>query len=102
MLTISEVKEHLRIDHDADDALLAALIQAADNHMVGAIDGYREKLAYAEQNAAPWENAAKLAQMLMIADWYENRLPVEQKPVTSVTLIVQDLQHTAPEGYNET
>ena len=102
MLTVAEVKEHLRIDHDADDALLAGLIKSANNYMKSAIDDFDGKMAVAEDtDGDTWASAAKLAQMILIADWYEHRTPVEAGKPTSVTMIITQLQHVAPAGYVE-
>lgn len=100
MLTLAEVKEHLRVDHDADDRLLAGFIKSANNYMKSAIDDYEAKLAAAEgTDGDTWAPAAKLAQMIMIAGWYEDRLPVEAPKTTSVNLIIQQLQLIPPGGY---
>ena len=100
MLTLSEVKEHLRIDHDADNSLLAAYIKAADNYMASAIDDYHAKLAASQgTDGDTWAAAANLAQAIMIAGWYENRLPAEVPKVTAVNVIIQQLQMVNPGGY---
>ena len=102
MLTVSEVKQHLRIDHDADDMLLAAYIQAAENYMASAIDEYEEKIAHsASISGDRWGNAARLAEKQMIAEWYENRLPADRTKFTSVQAIIQQLQYCPPKGYGE-
>lgn len=105
MLTVSEVKQHLRIDHNADDTLLAAYIQAAENYMASAIDEYEEKLAYSATTSNDrWGNAARLAEMQMIAQWYEDRLPqkdIAHEKITSVQAIIQQLQYCPPKGYSE-
>lgn len=36
ILTLAEAKAHLRVDHDDDDALITAIVQAATDH----VDGY--------------------------------------------------------------
>ncbi|MBQ8697426.1 MAG: phage head-tail connector protein [Schwartzia sp.] len=69
MITLSSVKEYLRIDGGAEDALLQSLIAAAGAYMAGAIDDY----------AATYEadaNFAALADMLQFAyivETYRNR-----------------------------
>ena len=101
MLTLQEVKEHLRVDFEDDDRLLAGYIKAADNYMTTAIDGYHEKLVASDASGDTWGAAAKLAQMIMIADWYETRTSVETAKCTSVNVIVQQLQLIPPRGYVE-
>lgn len=102
MLTLSQVKQHLRVDFDADDGLLAAYIRAADNYMKSAIDDYENKIAAAgNADGDTWAAAADLVQLQLIAEWYENRLPADKTNVTSVNLIIQQLQHVNPKGYVE-
>ena len=103
MLTLSVVKQHLRVDFDADDSLLAAYIRAADNYMKSAIDDYENKLAASgSADGDTWSAAADLVQLQLIAEWYENRLPADKtNKVTSVNLIIQQLQHVNPKGYVE-
>ena len=100
MLTVAEVKEHLKIDHNADDMLLAGLIKSANNYMISAVDDFEKKMVAAEAtDGDTWAPAAKLAQMILIAGWYENRTPVEAGKPTSVTMIITQLQHVNPKGY---
>ena len=100
MLTVAEVKQHLRVDYDADDTMLAGLIRSADNYMRSAIDDFDAKFAASENSEGDdWAEAAKLAEKILIADWYENRTPVEAGKVTSVQMIIYQLQHTSPKGY---
>ena len=103
MLTLSQVKRHLRIDFDADDSLLAAYIKAADNYMKSAIDDYENKIAAAgNADGDTWSAAAELVQLQLIAEWSENRLTADKtNKVTSVNLIIQQLQYVNPTGYVE-
>ena len=96
MLNVADVKAHLRIDHDADNELLAGLIRSADNYLRSAIDDFDAKTAAEDTD---WNEAAKLAEKILIADWYENRTPVEVSKPTSVTMIITQLQHVNPKGY---
>ena len=103
MLTLSQVKQHLRVDFDADDSLLAGYILSANNYMKSAIDDYENKIAAAgNSDGDTWSAAADLVQLQLIAEWYENRLPADKtNKVTSVNLIIQQLQHVNPKGYVE-
>lgn len=100
MLTVAEVKQHLRIDYDTDDEMLAGLIRSADNYMRSAIDDYDAKIE-ASTDGDTWAEAAKLVEKILVADWYENRTPAEAGKVTSVQMILYQLQHVNPRGYTE-
>jgi len=62
MPTLEEVKAYLKIDYDDDDALLRALIRAADEYIRGAVGEYDVK---SEQ--------AKLIALQYIKEQYINR-----------------------------
>ena len=63
MPTLDEVKGYLRIDHDADDALLASLLAAADGYLAGAIGADYPKE----------DPRAKALALLVVSDLYEQR-----------------------------
>lgn len=73
MLTLSEVKEYLRIDIDDDDQLLQSLITAATEYLKNATgkeypetDEIGNKIDYALE---------KIYLQLLISYWYEKRTP---------------------------
>lgn len=62
-VTLSEVKNYLRVTYDDDDALLETLITAADEFLKAAIhDDYDSELS-----------RSKLLIMLVVSDLYDNR-----------------------------
>lgn len=64
VLTVDEVKEHLRIQHDEEDELIKRLIAQAQ--------AAAEDFCYVEfDDTAP--QPVKLAIMLMVSHYYENR-----------------------------
>lgn len=71
MLTLEETKNYLRVDTEADDALIGMLIQAAETYLMNATgkeypetDEQGNKIEYALE---------KVYLNLLIAYWYENR-----------------------------
>lgn len=63
MLTLDEVKNNLRIDHDFDDDYLKGLIAGASAYIMGAI----------EVKQQPVDPRFDIATMFLVAHWYENR-----------------------------
>lgn len=75
MLTLTEVKMHCRIDHDAEDALLAAMIDAA----VASVGDYINSPAPLDATApAP----VKAAGLLLVGDLYSNREALVERPLS--------------------
>lgn len=69
MITLSSVKEYLRIDGSAEDALLNSLMAAAAAYMAGAIDDYADTYT-ADANFAA---LADMLQFAYIVEAYRNR-----------------------------
>ena len=65
VLTVDEVKQHLRIDNDEEDTLIEGLIRQAQ---ASAEDFCRVSF---EDDTAP--EPVRLAVMLMVSHYYENR-----------------------------
>ena len=87
MLTVYEVKNFIRADDD--DEAIKSLMDAAESYLIGAVDNFEEKYKNADKS---WQAKADLAKKLLIADWYENREPVEKPKIDSVTLLIGQLQ----------
>ena len=75
MLTLAEVKLHCRIDHTEEDALLAAMIDAA-TASVGDYINAAEPL----DDTAP--APVKAAAMLLVGDLYSNREALVERPLS--------------------
>lgn len=70
MLTIDDIKKHLNIDHDEDDAYLDELISVAED----AVESYLNKpLAECVDSAGNLKPAVRHACRLLIGTWYANR-----------------------------
>lgn len=68
-LTLERVKEYLRIDAGEEDALLEALMKAAEAYLVSAIGGFRAVYEFDEEFASK----ADLVQLMLTAEYYQNR-----------------------------
>ncbi|MBC6681321.1 head-tail connector protein [Zhenpiania hominis] len=99
-MTLEEVKAYLRIDEDADDAILEMMMQATEGYIkssVGAFDpeNYRVRMLY----------------FLIMQDFYENRVLIVKESdkqrlahvVGSIVLQLQaeELQKEDPEWTSE-
>lgn len=67
-MTLEEAKTYLRIDGEAEDDLITALLASAESYLRGAVTDYDAKRA--DPDCA---NVADMVQRLMIAEMYENR-----------------------------
>lgn len=86
-MTLNDVKLYLRIDGTNEDNLINELITASESYMRDAISDFDDKKADPE-----WLAKAEQAQRLLIADWFENRLPTARPANAAVTLIITQLQ----------
>lgn len=72
MLTLTATKQHLRVDHDTEDALITALMAAATsttaNYLGITLDG-----------TAP--EPVKQAALLLVGDMFENRTAQTERPL---------------------
>lgn len=91
MLTLEETKKYLRVDNTAEDNVISTLLDSSYAYLSSAIDGLEDKISKHEGDDA-WLHKLYVAQMLLIADWYENRLAKERPVSASVTLLINQLQ----------
>lgn len=72
VLTLPEVKAHLRVDHDAEDVLISGMIDAAEDY----VSRYLERpLPWEDEDGRPVPVPAsvKAAILLIVGDLYANR-----------------------------
>ena len=86
MLTLSEIKNDLRIDHDYDDNYLKTLLNASKLFILGTVN-----LPEATYND---DERFDTLQFMLVSLWYENRVPVtnamqQQIPYTINAMIHQ-------------
>ncbi len=76
ILTLAEVKAHLRVGSDnSEDALITTYITAAREY----VEGYQNRIYLStdeEVTAETMTNLEKAACLLLIGHWYENRQAV--------------------------
>lgn len=76
ILTLTEIKSHLRIDQSAEDVLLQIYLEAAEDH----IEKYLNQPIIGKADSPISTPAAiKAAALLLIADMYENREAAGEK-----------------------
>ena len=70
-VSLAEAKAQLRVEFDADDALIAGLITAAREHC----EGFMNVSLVAEEGEEPpvVKQVWKQAILLAVANWYQNR-----------------------------
>ncbi len=68
-ITITDVKDYLRIDSDAEDTLLTKLMAVSRAVLVGAVDDYDLLISRKPQ----LEEKGDMVQLTLISDLYENR-----------------------------
>lgn len=68
-ITLEEVKTYLRIDGDAEDALLERIMATAYSVVTGAVDNY----ALIAKLKPDCEKLGDMTQLALISDLYENR-----------------------------
>lgn len=75
LLTLTEVKNYLRIDFTEDDGFLDTLIVASRNYCEAYLN--RPLLSSDMTTETTWEvpESIRLAMLILISHWYENRLP---------------------------
>lgn len=70
MLTVEDLKKHLNIDHDEDDAYIQELISVAEDAVETYINRPIEECVTAEGKLKP---AIRHACRLLVGTWYANR-----------------------------
>ena len=87
-ITLNDVKVYLRIDTDAEDALLNKLMAVSMATLTGAVDNYNLLITLKPQLAEKGD----MVQLSMIADLYENRNLEGQAP-QAYSRIVETMIH---------
>lgn len=70
--TLAETKLHLRVDHDAEDALIEVLIDAAEESI----------LQYLNLEELPEAAPVKAAALMLVGALFENREALTDKPLS--------------------
>ena len=72
-LTLAEVKLHLRVDHNAEDALIQQYMAAAHDRVEAFLDRPVPWAATVEAPADIYPAAVRNGELLIIGDLYRNR-----------------------------
>lgn len=92
MLTVNDLKNDLRIDHDLDDGFLGRLLASSEEYLLGAI----------ELKNNPDLPLFDTAQFLLVCQWYENRMisdgGYQQEIPFTITSIIQSLRGLGGNG----
>jgi uncharacterized phage protein (predicted DNA packaging) len=86
IISLEEVKEWLRIEHNDEDNTLQMLIKAAETYLQNATGNTFDNT----------NNLAKLFCLVLVTDWYENREMVgkaSEKVRQTVESMVSQLSH---------
>lgn len=79
MLTLAEAKNFLRVDFNDDDALISALIKAADEYLCSSVGKEYDKNS----------DRAKTLSLIVIQDLYDNR-GISDKASGNIRKLVED------------
>lgn len=82
VLTVSEVKAHLRVDHDEEDAYLEGLIAQAQ-----AVAEDYCRVTFSDEAPEP----VRLAVLLMVSHYYENRDNPDKQVYVTMRIAFENL-----------
>lgn len=99
LLTLEEIKAHLRVDHDADDDMLMDKVRQATAVLLAYIQGSRDKVIREDGELIPGEALTRMkgAAMRLTGMLYRNRILRSRKNCFrelpfSVSVLIYDLR----------
>lgn len=84
IITLTETKEHLKVDQDTEDDLITLYIQAAENHIENFLN---QPIMGAADSPVTTPSAIKAACLLLVANMYENREAMTEKSLNENTTV---------------
>lgn len=82
IITLSEAKEHLRVDHSIEDTLIQLYIDTAEEYIEN----------YLNAPSLPYNNSLRAAALLTVSDLYENRQGAGEKDVKENPAVMRLMQ----------
>lgn len=92
--SLNEVKNYLRVDIDDDDELLTELLATAEGYLKGAVSNFEDYYSAYEEFA----KKADLLQMVLVAEFYQNRDNESKTFSYAVNSLIRQLQYFAIEN----
>ncbi len=89
MVTLSKLKSYLRIDIDAENELLQGFLETARAYLTGAISNFTENYSTYPEFA----NKADFLQMILAAEYYQNRDNSEHNFSYTIKSLMAQLQY---------
>lgn len=89
MLSVEEVKPYIRVDYDDDDVLIDLLIANAEIYLRDAISDFDLKVS--NDIEGRFKNKAKLAMLVLIKNWYDNRDFMEFRVGEKIRYTIQSI-----------
>lgn len=89
MITLEKLKSYLRIDVDYEDDLLQDFLTTARAYLVGAVTDFEENYSASEEFASK----ADLLQMILAAEFYQNRDNSEHNLSYTIRSLIAQLQY---------
>lgn len=99
MLNIEEVRPYIRVDYTEDDSLIHLLIANAESYLRDSVSDYDLKVLNDLEDR--FKNKAKLAMLVLIKNWYDNRDFMEFRVGEKVSYTIQSIMLQMDYGYGE-
>ena len=95
LLTLEEIKAHLRVDHDADDEMLMDKVRQATAVLLAYIQGSRDKVIREDGELIPGEALTRMKGAAMLyrnPDLAEREELLQGELPFSVSVLIYDLR----------
>lgn len=93
MVTLEKFKRYIRVDTDFEDDLLEDFLKTARSYLAGAVTNFEENYLASEEFASK----ADLLQMILAAEYYQNRSNDDHNLSYTVRSMIVQLQYFSEE-----
>lgn len=90
-ITLEEIKNYLKVEHNEDDALIDSMILAAVKHCEAFLGRPLSEQNMTQEEMWTVPETVKLAVLMLVAHWYENRGVVLNKTTGEIAYSVSAL-----------